>query len=108
MRKLYLALAALGTAGPLAVFAPWLAVNGLDIPRLVREMFATEVSSFFSVDVLISALAVLALVRRGVKRGVPLAWVAALGTVTVGVSLGLPLYLYLEARHEAQQGGAGL
>jgi len=96
---LFLALAVLGTLVPYAAFAPWVAEHGLDIPWLVSEMFATEVSRFFSLDVLVSALVVFAMVARGMKRGVPHAWTAIVGTLGVGVSLGLPLYLYLEARH---------
>ncbi|MFN3199475.1 MAG: DUF2834 domain-containing protein [Bradymonadia bacterium] len=100
MKHLYLALAVLGTVVPLAIFAPWFTTHGLDVPLLVQEMFSTTVSSFFSTDLIISALVVFVLVGRGMRRGIPHVWLAALGTVSVGVSLGLPLYLYLEARHE--------
>lgn len=104
MKPLLLSLVVLGATVPFVALAPWLAEHGLDLPLLVEQMFATEVSSFFSLDVLVSALAVFVMVGRGVRRGVPHAWLAAVGTVVVGVSLGLPLYLYLETRHE-QAGG---
>lgn len=98
MKNLFLALAVVGAVVPCATFAPWLQEHGLDIPLLLSEMFATTVSSFFSLDLIISALVVFVMVGRGAQRGVPYAWWAAAGTVLVGVSLGLPLYLYLEAR----------
>ncbi|MGF1466415.1 MAG: DUF2834 domain-containing protein [Sandaracinaceae bacterium] len=100
MKHLFLALAVLGTVAPYAAFAPWLAEHGLDIGRLVREMFANPVARFFSLDVIVSALVVVAMVARGTRRGVRHAWLAVVGTLGVGVSLGLPLYLYLEARHD--------
>ncbi len=66
MKNLFLALAILGVA-PYAAFAPWLLKHGLDIPLLLSEMFATDVSKFFGIDVIISALIVVMMVGRGVK-----------------------------------------
>lgn len=105
MRRLYLILAVLGAVIPYSAFVPWAMAHGLDMPRFVSEMFGTPIASFFSLDVVLSALAVFALVGRGMRRGVPHAWLAVVGTLTVGVSLGLPLFLYLEARHEDGQRG---
>lgn len=103
MKQIFLVLAVLGTLAPMAAFAPWVAQHGLSIPGLVSEMFATDISRFLSMDLICSALAVFAMAARGWKRGVPHAWLAVVGTVSVGVSLGLPLYLYLEARHQEAQ-----
>ena len=109
MKHLFLALAVVGTVLPYAAFMPWLLEHGLDVPLLLSDMFATEVSTFFTVDVIVSALAVFAMVGRGLKQRVRYAWLAALGTLSVGVSLGLPLYLYLEARHtEASRTHSGV
>lgn len=99
MKNIFLALAILGTVAPITAFTPWLAEHGLDLPLFFKEMFATEVSSFFSLDVIVSALVVVTMVARGAKNGVPYAWLSIVGTFSIGVSLGLPLYLYLEARH---------
>lgn len=100
MKTVFLVLAVLGTVIPYAAFVPWLADNGLDIPLFAEQMFANPIATFFSLDVVVSALVVFALVARGMRRGVRHAWLAIAGTLSVGVSLGLPLYLYLEARHD--------
>jgi hypothetical protein len=102
MHLLYLALAIVGTVVPYLAFAPWLAQNGLDVPLLVTQMFATPVSRFFSLDLIISAIVVFVMAARGMQRGVRHAWLALVGTISVGVSLGLPLYLFLEARHDGK------
>ncbi len=102
MQRVYLGFAVLGTALPMLAFAPWLAEYGFDLDRFAREMFATRIAAFFSLDVLVSALLVLVLVTRAARRGVSGVWFAAVGTLLVGVSLGLPLYLYLEARHSSR------
>lgn len=62
MRWVYLAAAVLGAALPLSFLARFLAEHGLDLPLLVRQLFQTNVSAFFGVDVIISALALLVLV----------------------------------------------
>lgn len=100
MKNIYLFLAILGTIIPYAVFLPWIAQHGLDLPLLFREMFRTRIAAFFSLDVIVSALVVFVLAFKGQRRGVPNVWIAVLGTLVVGVSLGLPLYLYFEARQK--------
>ncbi len=99
MRHLYLVLCVLGTVLPLAQFAPWLGEHGLDVPLLVQQTLATPVSAFAWSDVLVSALATVALVlaesrRLRMRHG----WVALLG-LCVGVSLALPLCLWLRECH---------
>ena len=96
MKNLFLALAIVGTIGPYWFFVPWLADNGLDIPGLVAELFSTRIGAFFGLDVVISALVlfVFMLVERS-RRPVKHVWVAVIGTLGIGVSCGLPLYLYL-------------
>ncbi len=100
MKRVFLFLAIVGTIAPYAVFAPWIWAHGIDFPLLLTEMFATEVSRFFSLDVIVSAVVVFVMAIRGSLRGVRYAWLTIVGTLSVGVSLGLPLYLYLEACHD--------
>ena len=58
MRFLFAGLALVGAIIPLAAFIPWLADNGM-APRLfISAMFANPVATFFSLDVLISAIVV--------------------------------------------------
>lgn len=89
-------LAALGLLLPYSQLVPWVMENGLDPTGMARELFSTRMGAFFGLDVIVSALVVFAFVlderRRRHVRGW---WLALLGTVGVGVSFGLPLYLVL-------------
>ncbi len=101
MQFLYILLCIAGAVLPLAQFIPWLAAHGPDVPLLVAQAFATPVSAFAWVDVLVSAAALLAFVLvEGRRIGMRHAWVALLG-LAVGVSLALPLFLLLRHRHLA-------
>lgn len=101
MKRVWLALCFVGTAAPLAAIAPWVGRHGLDPGLLAREASSSPVAAFAWLDVLVSALAVLALAARRVRRGERrFLWVIA-GTSAVGVSLGLPLYLLLAADEPA-------
>jgi 4-amino-4-deoxy-L-arabinose transferase-like glycosyltransferase len=92
---LLLMLAVIGTVVPLAAFAPFVLVNGFN-PKLFLEAAGhTPVSRFFTLDVLISAFTLflfMALERRRLK--ISNVWVCVVGTLLVGVSLGLPLFLF--------------
>ncbi len=100
MARVYLALCILGTVVPCSFFLPWVFENGISIPLLLSEIFSTRIGAFFGADVLISAAVLLMLIMTdGSKQGVSSLWLPIVGTVCVGVSCGLPLYLYLRERN---------
>ena len=105
-KTIYLLFCVLGIALPYSQFAPWLLENGLHISLFVRQLFANRIGGFFGMDVLVSAVVLIFFVRReGKKLGVRHVWLPIVGVLTVGVSLGLPLFLYLRERAlEALQG----
>jgi len=85
-KNAYLFLCILGTVLPYSQFVPWLAENGL-------------IGAFFGWDVLISGVVLVGFVRSEGKRlGMSLLWLPILGLCAVGVSFGLPLFLYLRER----------
>lgn len=45
LSTLYWGLALLGAAIPLAAFLPWLELHGVDLPLLLRDLFANRVSA---------------------------------------------------------------
>lgn len=99
LKVIYIALCVLGTALPYWQIAPWLAENGLDVPLLFRQLFETRVGAFFGVDVFVSAAALIVFVgAEGARLGLRARWLPVLATFTVGVSLGLPLFLYMRER----------
>lgn len=101
LETVYLGLAILGAALPLAAFLPWVAANGLAPDRFVDNLFANRIGAFFGWDVIISAVVVLVTVTwRGDHLTSRQRWGVVAGTLLVGVSLGMPLLLYFQERHQ--------
>ena len=99
-RHLYLALCVVGLLVPNSLFMPWFVANGLNPRRFVEDLFANGVSAFFAMDVVISAVALAAFVLiEGARIGMGRRWAPILATCVVGVSLGLPLFLYQRQAH---------
>ncbi|MGB6307719.1 MAG: DUF2834 domain-containing protein [Steroidobacteraceae bacterium] len=105
MRWWYLSLAIIGAVLPYSRFVPWLVDHGLDLRLLLSELFSTRIGGFFGFDVLISAVVLLGFIRReGASRDVPHQWLAIVATCLIGVSCGLPLFLYLRERRLVSDG----
>jgi Terpene cyclase DEP1 len=101
VKNLYLLLCVLGVVVPYEVFIPWLATHGPDLPLFLHELHSTSIGTFFGADVLVSALALLVWARvEGKRIGLPAKQrlLPLVAVLAVGVSLGLPLFLYLRER----------
>jgi hypothetical protein len=94
MKTRYLVLFAVGALLPLSQLVPWVVAHGMDLRLFVAELFANRISSFFGLDVIVSAIVLLSWIADE-RRRLPHAWLPALATLLVGVSAGLPLALYL-------------
>lgn len=100
LKQTYLLLCVLGTILPYSYFIPFLFENGLDIPLFFSQLFANQISSFFGWDVIVSAIVlILFIIVEGQRQKIERWWIPVAGTCTVGVSLGLPLFLYLREVH---------
>jgi len=108
-KTVYLAFCVLGIALPYWQFVPWVvAQHGVPLGLFLRELFANRISGFFGMDVLVSAVVLIFFLRREGKRvGVRHLWLPIAGTLTVGVSLGFPLFLYLREDALETTGGTG-
>jgi hypothetical protein len=102
LRLVYLLWAAVGTVVPYVPFMQWLRDQPMDAGiagRFTAELFSTRIGAFFGLDVLVAALVLFVFVaverRAGCRARI---WTVLLGTLGVGVSLGLPLYLYERER----------
>jgi Terpene cyclase DEP1 len=96
MKAFYLAGAIAGAIIPYARLVPWLAENGLNAQLFVGELFSTRIGAFFGLDVLVSAVILLAFIRReGLRMQMDGLWIPVAATCLVGVSCGLPLFLYM-------------
>ena len=103
MPWLYLSLALVGTVLPFSQFLPWFAEHGLNVPLLITELFSTRMGAFFGLDVLVSAVVLIAFIRsEGARRKMGMLWLPIAATCLIGVSCGLPLFLYLRERQPAR------
>ncbi|BBN82224.1 hypothetical protein PA25_22090 [Pseudoalteromonas sp. A25] len=97
MKHCYLMLALLGAIIPLGVFIPWLFDNGINIGLFYHNVAANPISLFAWLDVLIAAIVLIVFITVDAKkRQVTGYQFAILGTLCIGVSFGLPFYLYLK------------
>lgn len=95
-KKLYLFLAIFGFIIPFSEFIPFLFRYHFDLGLMFNWMFENHISSFFTWDVIFSALAVLTFIIADIQsRHVKYRWWAFVLTLLIGPSCGLPLYLYL-------------
>lgn len=102
VRTFYLASAVVGTIVPWLFFGSFFALHGPDVPLFLQSLFANGAAGGFSADVLI-CIAVFWVwswrdaARNNVKRW----WLVLPASFCVGLSLALPLYLYLRERDGA-------
>ena len=102
MAKFYLALCVVGVVVPYGFFLPWLFDNGLDVSLFITELGSTRVGAFFGADVIVAAVALIGFVFADGRRArMKWLWAPVVGTLCVGVSFGLPLFLYLRERTRA-------
>jgi Terpene cyclase DEP1 len=95
-KTLYLVLCFAGLLLPYWQFIPWVLQHGLNLSLFVRELFANRIGAFFGMDVIVSAVALLVFARiESARLGIRRRWLVVVAVVTVGVSLALPLFLYL-------------
>lgn len=106
-KHLYLVLCVLGTVLPYSRFLPFVLEHGLDLRLFFEQLFSTPIGAFFGWDVIVSTLVLWVLVFvEGRRANVKHRWAPVAASLTVGVSLGLPLFLYL--RERALEGSRGV
>jgi hypothetical protein len=96
LKTTFIILCVLGTFLPLSQFVPWVIDNGLNMPFFFQELFSTKIGSFFGMDVIVSAVVLFVFIfAEGKRLGMQNIWLPVVATLSVGVSLGLPLFLYM-------------
>lgn len=99
IRILWLILCLVGVILPMRYFLPWLSANHWDIGGMVDAWHANDASSGLVWDLTIAALTLTVwIVWECRSRRDWLGLVAVPATYLVGVSFGLPLYLFLRSR----------
>ncbi len=99
MRKIYLLLAVVGWILPYYFFVSFLVENGLDLSLLFSQLFASDISTFFAVDLILTAIVFLVFSYSESHRlQMGNWWVYAVVTLAVGPSFALPLFFYFRER----------
>ena len=95
-KHVFLILSVLGLLIPYTVFLSWVFEHGLDFQLMIREITSDKVSATAWLDAIIAGVVLLFLMlSEGRETRVPYLWLPIMTTLTIGVSLGLPLFLYL-------------
>lgn len=99
LRMIYLGLAIWGAVQPMYHLILWIQANGTDFWLLVAAWKANAASTGLFWDLFIAAIAlsVFVIAEVAVRRN----WIALIAipaTFLVGISFGLPLYLFLRTR----------
>jgi len=95
-KTIYLAFCVAGALIPYWQFVPWVMQHGMNLPLFVHELFANRISAFFGMDVLVSAVVLIVFMRiESARLKIARRWLPVLALLTVGVSLALPMFLYM-------------
>ncbi len=99
VKNFYLVMAVFGTLVPWLFFGAFFAQHGPDIPLFLQSLFVNGAAGGFSADVLITILIFWVWSwRDAAERNVSRWWLVLPASFFVGLSLALPLYLYLRER----------
>lgn len=99
VRMIYLALAVWGAIHPMSWFITWFNEHGYDLVGMIDAWHVNAATSGLVWDLTIAAVALTVWIIVEVsKRQNYLSLVAIPATFGIGVSCGLPLYLFLRSR----------
>jgi len=99
MRNVHLLLAVWGTIHPMYYFIQWFQTNSWDIMAMVDAWHVNAATSGLVWDLTIAAVSLtIWILVEAIKNRNWLSLLAIPATYCIGVSCGLPLYLYLRSR----------
>jgi hypothetical protein len=99
----YFLLCLLGFTLPISQFIPFLLEHGLNLELFMNQLFINQISAFFGMDVLVSAVVVIVLIFvEGTRIKMRNLWIPILCLV-VGVSFSLPVFLFMRQKHLEQK-----
>jgi hypothetical protein len=99
-KNVYLTLSLIGLFVPYCFLFKFLGANGFDIPLLLQQLFANNISTFFAVDLIISIIVFwVYMITEATKLQMKNWWLYILASLTVGLSFALPLFLYFREQN---------
>ena len=97
-KNIYLGMTIVGTQAPAIAGAPYLLEHGYNPAHLMPAIFSTPVSAMVGINVIIGCVTLAILMHtEGRELGIK-TWLPIIAITIVGISSGLPLYLYLRER----------
>lgn len=95
LRLLYLILAVLGAFIPYYHLVDFIVLHGFNVNLFIEQMTASPISNFFAWDTLLAGISVIVFILvEGQRKKIPYLWMYIMFTLLVGVSMGLPAFLY--------------
>jgi hypothetical protein len=95
LKHLYLVLAIVGMVVPYYFLISFLMAHGLDGRTFLQQLFGTQISTFFAVDLLLSSVVFVIYLRHEARRYSIKHWgLHLVALCVVGLSFALPLFLY--------------
>ena len=105
MRWIFAALAVWGTVHPMYWFMSYMAANDWSLAALIDAWYVNDSTTGLTWDLTIAALALTVWVLvEAVQRRHWLGLIAIPATFCIGVSCGLPLYIFLRMSRDAKSG----
>jgi uncharacterized membrane protein len=99
----YFLLCLLGFTLPISQFIPFLMEHGLNLELFIHQLFINQISTFFAMDVFVSAVVVIVMIfAEGTRIKMRNLWIPILCLV-VGVSFSLPVFLFMRQKHLEQK-----
>lgn len=98
MRWVWLALAVWGTVHPMSWFLAWFGENGFSLPGMVEAWHANAATSGLVWDLTVAAVTLTVwVIWESLRTRRWIGLIAIPATFGIGVSCGLPLYLFLRS-----------
>jgi len=99
IRMIYLALAVIGSIWPMYYFVSWFNEYGWSISAMIDAWYVNDATTGLVWDLTIAAVTLtIWVITEAISRRDWLSLVAVPATYCIGVSCGLPLYLFLRSR----------
>lgn len=96
LKHLYLVLAIIGIVLPYYFLITFLKAHGLDGRVFLQQLFGTQISTFFVVDLIIASIVFIVYLPQEAKRySIHSWWLYLIPLFGVGLSFALPLFLYV-------------
>ncbi|TNE48743.1 MAG: DUF2834 domain-containing protein [Deltaproteobacteria bacterium] len=100
---LYVVLCVVGAVAPMCFFVPWFGEHGVVLGPFIKALFANGPAGGFTVDLLISSFVFwIWMWDDSRKQGVRWIGLPIVANLSVGLSLGLPLYLWMRERQASK------